>query len=186
MSLQSTLLALCLLGSGLLIEPPSALGQAPASDSTAPVASDSQRTAADSLQKTDTTPPRPRPDSGSKTDTTHPPSAPSGTVGPSPQPRDSILTAACGGPGTVAQDLLVIVFGPEAGARERAAAAKSVDGKLLGPVGSGEPGGYYLRVPTGGNEFRLRLASDQLIQLPQVRQVGSRTCPPLPPPEKTR
>jgi hypothetical protein len=88
----------------------------------------------------------------------------------------------------VAPDLLVILFAPEAEAAERTAAAKGVGGKLLGPVNSREPGAYYLRVPSRGDEFRLRAVSDQLILLPQVQQVGSRTCPPpaprvpLPPP----
>ena len=96
-------------------------------------------------------------------------------------PRDSILTAACtvpSGSASVARDLLVVVFRPEAGKRERAAAAKHVAGKLLGPVSSEEPGAYYLRVPTGGQEYRLRVAADQLIQLAQVQQAGSRACPP--------
>jgi hypothetical protein len=95
-------------------------------------------------------------------------------------PRDSILIAACSAPSgsaSVARDLLVVVFTPEAGKRERAAAAKSVAGKLLGPVSS-EPGAYYLRVPADGQEYRLRVAADQLIQLAQVKQVGSRVCPP--------
>jgi hypothetical protein len=81
--------------------------------------------------------------------------------------------------------LLVIVFAPEARAAERAAIAKTVDGRLLGLVTSGEPGAYYLRVPSGGNEYQLRVAADRLILLDMVRQVGSRTCPP-PPPDTTR
>jgi hypothetical protein len=73
--------------------------------------------------------------------------------------------------------LLVVVFTPEAGKRERAAAAKRVAGKLLGPV-TAEPGAYYLRVPAGGEEYRLRVAADELIRLAHVKQVGSRACPP--------
>jgi hypothetical protein len=95
-------------------------------------------------------------------------------------PRDSILIAACTNPSgsaSVARDLLVVVFTPNAGKRERAAAAKSVAGKLLGPVSS-EPGGYYLRVSTEGQEYRLRAAADELAQQAQVQQVGSRACPP--------
>jgi hypothetical protein len=76
----------------------------------------------------------------------------------------------------------VIVFAPEATAAERAAVAKAVDGSLLGSVTS-EPGAYYLRVPSGGDEYRLRVAADSLIQLDMVRQVGSRACPPLQPPD---
>jgi hypothetical protein len=82
--------------------------------------------------------------------------------------------------------LLVIVFAPEAGAADRAAVAKAVGGTLLGSVTSGEPGAYYLRVPSGGDEYRLRVAADRLIQFDMVRQVGSRTCPPLPPLDTAR
>jgi hypothetical protein len=102
-------------------------------------------------------------------------------------PSDSILEAACSdpaGPASVGRDLLVVVFTPEAGKRERAAAAKTVAGKLLGPVSS-EPGAYYLRVPADGQEFRLRAAADELAQLAQVQQVGSRACPPPSPSGKT-
>jgi len=96
-----------------------------------------------------------------------------------PSPVDSILSGACGSPDappvTIARDLLVVVFTKEAGARERATAARRVKGKL---VGQAEPGAYYLRVPAGGGEVGLRHAADQLSLLPQVRQVGSRSCPP--------
>jgi hypothetical protein len=98
-------------------------------------------------------------------------------------PRDSVLEKACGGTSTVARDLLVVIFAPEAGAQERAAVAKEVRGKLIGQVSATEPGAYYIRVPTDGNEFQLRAASDRLIQLPQVRQAGSRACPPPSPPK---
>ena len=159
MSLHSTFLATWLPGLALLIVPRATSGQVPASDSTAPAASD----------------------------TVHPQGAGSATTSdtatPPTAPGDSILSAACSGPAgaaTVARDLLVVVFAPEAGAPERATAAKSVDGTLLGPVTSGEPGAYYLRVPSGGEEYRLRVAADQLILLDMVRQVGSRACPPLP------
>jgi hypothetical protein len=77
---------------------------------------------------------------------------------------------------TIARDLLVVVFAPETSPVERTAAAKSVDGKL---VGSAEPGAYYLQVPARGQEHLLRAAADQLVQLGYVRQVGSRACPPV-------
>jgi len=97
---------------------------------------------------------------------------------PSSPPRDSILQRACGTPGgsPIAPDLLVVVFRPDVGARERTAAVRSVNGKLLGPV-SAEPGAYYVRVPAGGQESRLRSAADELAQLAPVQQVGSRACP---------
>ena len=205
MSLHSILLATWLLGLSLLIVP-RASGQAPASDSTA-VGSDSQPALTDSVLKTDTPRAssdtvlqRAQPDSASKTDsaraaqdTVRPPgtgkATTSDTATSPTAPPDSILSAACSGTAgsaTVARDLLVVVFEPEAGAAERAAAAKNVEGTLLGPATSGEPGAYYLRVPSGGEEYRLRVAADQLILLDMVRQVGSRACPPLPPPTQAR
>ena len=96
-------------------------------------------------------------------------------------PVDSVLSAACGGAAgstTIARNLLVVVFAPEAGSAERAAAAKSVDGKMLG---SAEPGAYYLQIPARGQEHLLRAAADQLVQLGYVREVGSRACPPVRP-----
>jgi hypothetical protein len=101
------------------------------------------------------------------------------TASASAAPADSILSAACGGTGgasTIAPDLLVVVFAPEASPGERAAVAEAVDGKLLGPV-IGQPGAYYIRLPPGSEEPGLRAAADQLIRLTQVRQVGSRSCP---------
>jgi hypothetical protein len=184
MSLRFTLLPLRLLGLSCLTLPPAAVAQAPASDGAAPVAADSVRPSTDSASKPDSisaSPDSTRP-SGSAAATT------TDTAATSPEPADSILISACGGPGgaaTVARDLLVIVFAPGIGPDERTGAAKTVRGKLLGPV-SGEPGAYYLRVPAGGGEFQLRTAADQLIRLSQVRQVGSRACPPPPSPVKTR
>jgi hypothetical protein len=199
MSLHSILLAMSLPGFALLIDPTAATGQAPASDTAAKAAPDSQRTLGDSGQNTDTAKAtadtvkattdtvaqRARPDSTPRSDTTRAPAS-SGTARTPTEPRDTPLSAACGGTAPVARDLLVVLFAPEAAARERAAAAKSVGGTLLGPAGAGEPDAYYLRVPAGGSEFQLRHASDQLILLPQVRQVGSRACPPPAPPETSR
>jgi hypothetical protein len=173
---------LWLLGLGLLIAPPAMVGQVPDSGNPAPTASDSQPASQpDSVLAADSSRPasdtlRPKP----------PRSAPAAaTTAARPEPTDSILSAACSGSTAVARDLLVIVFAPEARAAERAAIAKTVDGRLLGSVTSGQPGAYYLRVPSGGNEYQLRVAADRLILLDMVRQVGSRTCPP-PPPDTTR
>ena len=173
---------LWLLGLVLLSVPPAMVGQVPDSGSPAPVAPDSQPgshrdsvLAADSTRAASDTV-RPKTPGNSPTP---------GTTAARPEPVDSILRAACGAAGSVARDLLVIVFAPEAGVADRAAAAKAVGGRLLGSV-TGEPGAYYLRVPSGGDEYRLRVAADRLIQLNMVRQVGSRTCPPLPPPDTAR
>jgi hypothetical protein len=199
MSLHSTILTTWLLGLGLLIVPPATSAQLPASDTTAQTPADSQPALADSMGASQATSDTVRPDSASAADSTRaasdtvPPKAPgsatkSDTAKAATEPPDSILSAACRGPAgstAVARDLLVIVFAPEATAAERAAVAKTVDGSLLGSVTS-EPGAHYLRVPSGGSEYQLRVASDRLILLDMVRQVGSRACPPLPPSDTTR
>ena len=187
-------LALSVSVSQLLIAQPAASAQVPATDTTAPAPSDtSARAASDSLAARgdtsiagrDTTDTLTRPRSDSVPDSLRTaPAAPGrgGTVRARadsipPTPVDSVLTAACGGAAgstTIARNLLVVVFASDAGPAERAAAAKSVDGKL---VGSAEPGAYYLQVPARGQEHLLRAAADQLVQLAYVRQVGSRACP---------
>jgi hypothetical protein len=123
-----------------------------------------------------------RPDSTRlRSDTAH--SSPGGdssrstTAELAPALRDTVLGKACGSsdsPSTVAQDLLVVMFGPGVEGRERAAVARSVGGKLLN---SPESGVYYIRLRPGGGEAGLRAAADQLSQKPEVRQVGSRSCP---------
>ena len=191
-------IVLALSVSQLLIAPPAASAQA-ATDTTAPAPSDTTaRAPSDSLAARrdtasragrDTTDTLTRPRSDSVPDSLRSaPSAPgrAGAVRARSDsvpaaPMDSILSAACGGAGgstTTARDLLVVVFAPETGPAERAAAAKSVDGKL---VGSAEEGAYYLRVPARGQEHLLRAAADQLVQLGYVRQVGSRACPAVRP-----
>ena len=181
----------------VLIVPPAASGQVPAIDSTARPATDSGAAPGDtgSVARADTVDSIPRtgsdsvPAAGSADtirstsdsvaaatrDSVRRPAAAA-----APAPVDSILSAACGGPPgstSVARDLLVVVFAPEAGAAVRAAAAKSVNGRV---VGSSEPGAYYVRLPRGRGEAGLRAAADDLSRLPQVRQVGSRACPALP------
>jgi hypothetical protein len=176
---------LCLLGLGLLVVPAAMVGQVPDSGSPPPAASDSQPAShSDSVLAADS--------SRAGSDTVRPmtpgSSTPPATAPARREPADSILSAACGGAGStaVSRDLLVFVFAPEARAADRATVVKTVDGKLLGSVTSGGPGAYYLRVPSGGNEYRLRAAADRLILLDMVRQVGSRTCPPPPPADTAR
>jgi hypothetical protein len=176
---------LLLLGLGLLVVPPAMVGQVPDSGGSAPAAPDSQPAShSDSVLAADST--------RAGSDTLRPKTPGSATTPATaaarPEPVDSILSAACEGAGSTAvgRDLLVIVFAPEARAADRATVAKTVDGRLLGSVTSGGPGAYYLRVPSGGNEYRLRAAADRLILLDMVRQVGSRTCPVLPPPDTAR
>jgi hypothetical protein len=206
---HSITLATGLWALSMLFAPARMLCQEPGSDSTSSVSPESQATSSDSGQQNGTpgrsldtlgripsdTPgevnrPPVAPDSlpskgeadstKTKADTTRKADSSAALLAP----RDSILTAACttpSGSASVARDLLVVVFTPDASQRERTAAAKHVAGKLLGPVRSGEVGAYYLRVPTGGQEFRLRAAADELARLAQVQQVGSRACPPSAP-----
>jgi hypothetical protein len=173
-----------LLGLGFLSVPPAVVGQVPESGNPAPAKSDSQPASPpDSVLAADST----RPASDTVRPKTPGSSTTPGTTAARPEPADSILSAACGAGSTaVARDLLVIVFAPEAGSADRAAVAKAVGGRLLGSMNSGEPGAYYLRVPSGGNEYRLRVAADKLILLNMVRQVGSRSCPPLQRPDTVR
>ena len=185
----------------VLITLPAAFGQTTSTDTTAGAPSDSLAAArGDSLAASadtgpaapaDTVDTLPRPGSDSvpaagSADTARSPSdslpqAAAGDTAPPAAPVDRTLSAACGGPGgsaAIARDLLVVVFAPEASARERAAAAESVGGKVLGPA---EPGAYYIKLPAGGGEAGLRAAADQLSLVTVVRQVGSRACPPTPP-----
>ena len=204
MSVHSTFPATWLLGLSLFVALP-ASGQVPASDSAAPAASDSVETTEASSASSDSIRRRTDQDSVSRADsaraasdtvpqagTRSPPAADTTraeTATAPTAPSDSILSAACSGPSgpvTVARDLLVIVFAPEAGAAERATAARSVDGRLLGLAPSGQPGAYYLSVPVGGQEHRLRAVADQLIQSDMVRQVGARACPTLPLTDRVR
>ena len=188
MSLRFTLLPLRLLGLSFLSLPSAVAAQAPASDSTNRASVDSQAAHPDSAAATDTSGAPGADGRGAWSDSARAGTDTiSDTAKVSLEAADSILVGACSGPSpaTVARDLLVIVFGTSVGAGKRAAAARSVNGKLLGPV-TGEPDAYYLRVPGGGRESRLRAAADELIQLPQVRQVGSRACPRLPSPAETR
>ena len=136
---------------------------------TAATARDTAATVRDTANARDTTSGRDSTPAGTTSD----------TAAASRAPGDSILATACAGETAVGRDLLVIVFAPEASSEERTAAVKAVNGRLLGPVSLAEPGAYYLLVPTAGEESRLRGAADQLIQLIQVRQVGSRACPPF-------
>jgi hypothetical protein len=91
-------------------------------------------------------------------------------------PADPALTAACNSSPAASADLLLVVFFPDVRAAERAAVARRVNGKLLGRAG--DEGSYYLQVPGDGSD-RLRAVADQVIRLPGVQEVGTRTCPPI-------
>lgn len=206
MSLPCNNLATRLLVSSFLILPGPLAGQVSAPDSTAQAVSDSSPVSTDSAARStatgatsDTVLQGSARDSSSKADTTRaasdtarPDGASRATRSDSAAPRapiDSVVSAACAGTGgatDVARDLLVIIFAPGTRPAERAAVAKTVRGKLLGAVSSEEPEAYYLRVPSRGDEYRLRVAADKLIQLEVVRQVGSRACPSRSPRDTAR
>jgi hypothetical protein len=105
---------------------------------------------------------------------------------PAPAPIDPAVRTACGSleAPSLAPDLLLIVFAPEADGPTRAAVARSVHGKLVGRTGSGDPDSYYLRAPAEGNDYVLRAIADRLIGRPEVRQVGATVCPPAPAPRQ--
>ena len=198
MSLTHTLAIIALLGASSVASTSKLRGQSPDSNATAAVQSDSQPASGDTARRADAVGVgssdslRPASPDSTATDTSRassdsvkPAARDSGRSSVGPQtpssevpkaPVDSVLVVACESGESLARDLLVVVFRAEAGAEERKAAAKSVRGTLLGPANS-EPGAYYLRVPSGGEEFQLRAAADQLAQLSQVQQVGSQTCP---------
>lgn len=93
---------------------------------------------------------------------------------------DTTLAAACAGMGKggVAQDLVVVVFGPEIGADERAATIKRAGGVLL-PRPDAADDSYYVRLREADSQQAL---ADRLIQLSQIRSVGFAPCPSPPPP----
>jgi hypothetical protein len=198
MSLSPRFRPLALMLWCLLLPPSCAWAQDTTGDSTAPTTSENEAGVSDSAKKvqdstTQTSPGISRGDtsgvvaSAQHGDTTRPKAdtirfpaaADSNKSATAVQPVhvDSVLSAACSDPraGTIAQDLLVVLFAPEAGSRERAAVARSVKGKLLS---SPEPGVYYVRLRPGGGEAGLKAAADELSRMPDVRQVGSRSCPP--------
>jgi hypothetical protein len=198
MSLNHTLAIIALVGTSAFALASGLSGQVPDSSATAAVQSDSQTASADAARRADTSGVSssdslrsaspdsvPTDTARASSDSVKPAARDSGrssAVSQAPNsvavqpPVDSVLAEACQSGESLARDLLVVVFSDEAGAEERKVAARSVRGTLLGPVNS-EPGAYYLRVPSGGEEFQLRAAADQLAQLSQVQQVASQTCP---------
>jgi cytoskeletal protein RodZ len=109
------------------------------------------------------------------------PKVPAGSAPTRTTPADSTLLAACAGssgaaPG-VASGLLLVIFAPGSSAEARSAAAESVHGRLVPQPGSEGFNAYYLLLPNGGTESELRAVADQLVQFPEIQQVGTKTCP---------
>lgn len=91
-----------------------------------------------------------------------------------PAPVDSLLRGACDGSAADAPDLLIVKFRPATTAAEREAVAREVEGTLVGPSESMEPGSWYLRVPGAAADPSV---ADRLIVLSPVLEVGSTRCP---------
>jgi hypothetical protein len=88
---------------------------------------------------------------------------------------DSVLAAACAEGGSLAANLLVVLFAPTATESDRAALAKAVGGTLAGPADAVRAGGYYLHVPNGDLDPTV---ADRVIRYPTVAEVGPVGCPP--------
>jgi hypothetical protein len=97
------------------------------------------------------------------------------TAAPPPSaPSDSVLAAACAQGGSLAANLLVVLFTPTASDSDRVALAKAVGGTLAGPADAVRAGGYYLQVPNGDLDPTV---ADRVIRYPTVQEVGPVSCP---------
>ena len=99
--------------------------------------------------------------------------APSAAAAP-PGAGDSVLAAACAQGGSLAANLLVVLFTPVASDSDRTALAKAVGGTLAGPADAVRAGGVYLRVPNGDLDPTV---ADRVIRYPSVAEVGPVSCP---------
>ena len=99
--------------------------------------------------------------------------APAAAAAP-PATGDSVLAEACAQGGSLAANLLVVLFTPGASDSDRTALAKAVGGTLAGPADAVRAGGYYLRVPNGDLDPTV---ADRVIRYPTVAEVGPVSCP---------
>jgi hypothetical protein len=115
----------------------------------------------------------PRPDTAARPSRPEPPPKPAAAVplGP-PLPRGVCPAAA----DRVSADVLLVTFRSRSTPAEREAAVKRVKGTIVAPDPN-DPASAYVRVPSEGNEFRLRVIADRLIRAPVVKEVGSVQCP---------
>lgn len=88
---------------------------------------------------------------------------------------DSVLAAACAQGGSLAANLLVVLFTPTAADSDRVALAKAVGGTLAGPADAVRAGGYYLQLPNADLDPTV---ADRVIRYPTVQEVGPVSCPP--------
>ena len=142
-------------------------------DSAPPIRSDSSvrsRSDTGARARTDTAARAGRTDSAAK------PGAPAPSPPSSPLPKGACSEADAGGPAT---DLLLVTFRSRSAPAEREAALKTVKGTLVTPDPS-DDAAWFVRVPSGGNEFVLRGIADRLIRAPVVKEVGPVQCPARP------
>jgi len=127
--------------------------------------------------------PQPTPDSSAKAprDTVTKPvpaaaPAPPPVIDPHPKGICSAEVPATGGD---APDLLLVSFLTRSTPSDREAAIKSVKGEKV-TADPGDPAVWYVRVPSGGNEFALRSIADRVIRARAVKEVGPVQCPARP------
>jgi hypothetical protein len=95
-----------------------------------------------------------------------------------PHPK-GICTDEVGAGGGEALDLLLVSFLTRSAPSDREAAIKSVKGAKV-TADPADPAVWYVRVPSGGNEFALRSIADRLIRARGVKEVGPVQCPARP------
>ena len=98
-------------------------------------------------------------------------------------PVDSTLARACAGSGGgPMQDLLVVGFRAGTPEHEKSAAAKGVNGSLMGPTAAGD--GEYIRLSSGSPAGAA--AADRLILQAAVTRVSPAVCPPPAPGQESQ
>jgi hypothetical protein len=95
-----------------------------------------------------------------------------------PHPK-GICTAEVPASGGEATDLLLVSFLTRSAPSDREAAIKAVKGEKV-TADPADPAAWYVRVPSGGNEFALRSIADRLIRARAVKEVGPVQCPARP------
>ena len=73
-------------------------------------------------------------------------------------------------------DVLLVTFRARSTPAEREATVKGVKGTIVAPDPT-DPASAYVRVPSDGNEFVLRVIADRLIRAPTVKEVNAVECP---------
>ncbi len=135
------------------------------------------RARADTLRARGDTYPRPgqpRPDTVVRPSRPEPPPKPAAAAAPLGPPLPRGVCPAASDP--VSADVLLVAFRARSTPAEREAAVKGVKGTIVAPDPT-DPASAYVRVPSEGNEFVLRVLADRLIRAPAVKEVGAVQCP---------